>query len=287
MSQHSLRLLFVLVVYGILFPVAMPGVALAQKHAPMLPRVYHAEVNVKGWWMSEKLDGVRAYWDGEALYSKNGILLRPPPKFTSGFPPFPLEGELWGGRGTFAQTVSSVLQQQANSGWLELKYAIFDVPQMPGNFRVRLQKAESWIAQHHPAYAFLVPQTTVEDAVHLSRYLDEVVKHGGEGLIVRDPEVAYTPGRSAAILKVKRFEDAEATVVGHVPGSGRNEGRMGALRVLSPEGLEFKIGTGFTDAERNNPPPLGGVVTYKFTGHYKSGIPRFPVYLRERADKGL
>jgi DNA ligase-1 len=285
--HHSLRLLLVVVALLTLTSAVVPGVSQAQDHDLMLPKVYHAQINIRGWWMSEKLDGVRAYWDGEALYSKNGVHFSPPPEFTVGLPPFPLEGELWGGRGTFARTVSIVLRHQGHPGWLELKYAIFDVPDAPGSFRMRLQKAANWVARHHPPYAFLIPQTPVEDPAHLSRHLDEVVAHGAEGLIVRDPKGEYLPGRSATILKVKRFEDAEATVVEHIPGHGRNQGRLGALRVLTPEGAEFKIGTGFTDAERENPPPLGAVVTYKFTGYYKSGIPRFPVYLRMRVDSGL
>lgn len=253
----------------------------------MLPQVYRSEIDIRGWWMSEKLDGVRAYWDGEALYSKNGIAFSPPPEFTVGMPPFPLEGELWGGRGTFARTVSTVLQHKGHPGWLELKYAIFDVPDVAGGFRVRLQKAQSWIGRHHPPYAFLIPQMPVKNAAHLSHHLDKVVEHGGEGLIVRDPEGKYIPGRSATLLKVKRFEDAEATVVGHAPGRGRNKGRLGALRVRTSEDIEFKIGTGFTDKERENPPPVGAVVTYRYSGYYTSGIPRFPVYLRERVDCDL
>lgn len=287
MGQRDSGVLLKIVALLIMFSVSISFGALAQDHNPMLPQVYRTELDVRGWWMSEKLDGVRAYWDGATLYSKNGVVLSPPSEFTAGFPPFPLEGELWGGRGTFALTVSSVLQQQAHSGWLELQYAIFDAPEVLGSFRMRLHKAERWVERHHPPYMFLIPQTPVENSAELSRRLDEVVEQGGEGLIVRDPEGIYIPGRSATILKVKRFEDAEATVVGHVPGSGRNRGRLGALRVRTPEGMEFKIGTGFTDAQRDNPPPLGAEITYKFTGYYKSGIPRFPVYLRVRADSNL
>lgn len=253
----------------------------------MLPKVYRAETDICGWWMSEKLDGVRAYWDGETLYSKNGVPFSPPAEFTADWPPFPMEGELWGGRGTFEYTLSAVLQQQEHAGWLDLKYAIFDVPEVQENFRFRLKEAEKWIARHHPQYMFMIPQISVEDTAHLSHQLDKVVEQGGEGLIVRDPEGGYIRGRSSAILKVKRFEDAEAEVVGHLPGAGRNKGRLGALLVRTPQGVEFKVGTGFTDAERENPPHLGAEITYKYTGYYKSGIPKFPVYLRMRADSEL
>ena len=277
----------IVVAFLTLLVAVVPALTSTQNHVPMLPQVYRPEVDIKGWWMSEKLDGVRAYWDGKALYSKNGVVFSPPPEFTAGFPPFPLEGELWGGRATFARTVSTVLQQHAHPGWLELKYAIFDVPGAAGSFRHRLKKAQGWVSEHHPAYMLLIPQTEVKDAAHLLHYLDEVVEGGGEGLIVRDPEGIYAPGRSATIFKVKHFEDAEATVVGHVAGNGRNQGRLGALRVHTSEGVEFKIGTGFTDMEREDPPPLGAVITYKYSGYYNSGIPRFPVYLRVRADSDI
>jgi DNA ligase-1 len=275
------------VAVAFLLLISLPSGVHARAHAPMLPQVYQTGMDVSGWWMSEKLDGVRAYWDGEVLYSKNGMQLNPPPEFTAGFPPFALEGELWGGRGNFEPTVSCVLRQQPHPGWFELRYAIFDVPKMAGSFKVRLEKVSAWLSLNPSSYVFLIPQTPIEDPAHLARCLDEIVEQGGEGLIVRDPEGGYTPGRSAAILKVKRFEDAEAIVEGHESGNGRNKERLGALLVRTPDGVKFKIGTGFSDAERKNPPPPGTVITYKFSGKYASGIPRFPVYLRVRADSNL
>ncbi|MFN2257360.1 MAG: DNA ligase, partial [Desulfuromonadaceae bacterium] len=270
-----------------LFLTSLPREGRAIEHEPMLSQVYHADIQVNGWWMSEKLDGVRAYWDGEALYSKNGVLLYPPAEFTAALPPFALEGELWGGRGTFEDTLSTVLRKEAHPGWLTLEYAVFDVPQARGNFEDRVHKARLWFEQHRSRYTFLVEQIPVSDAAHLASHLDEVVAQGGEGLMVRDPHAEYAPGRSTSILKVKRFEDAEATVVGHTPGAGRNSGRLGALRVENSIGLEFKIGSGFSDAQRQNPPPVGAVITYKYHGHYQSGIPKFPVFLRVRMDAEL
>jgi DNA ligase-1 len=275
------------VAVALLLLISLPSWGHARAHAPMLPEVYHSETDVAGWWMSEKLDGVRAYWDGEALYSKNGVPLHPPGTFTADLPPFALEGELWGGHGTFEDTLSTVLRQDPHPGWLELEYAVFDVPHIPGSFARRLQHAINWFEEHPSRYATVVHQIPVRDAAHLAAHLEEVVSQGGEGLMVRDPRAGYTPGRGASILKVKRFEDAEAVVVEHIPGSGRNSGRLGALRVRSPEGVEFKIGSGFSDAQRDNPPPLGSTITYKYHGHYESGIPKFPVFLRMRADSGL
>ena len=254
---------------------------------PMLPQVYQEQADVGGWLMSEKLDGVRGYWDGRQLLSKNGGRFYPPEEFTRGLPPFPLEGELWGGRNSFAQTVSIVKQQQEHKGWLCLKFAVFDVPEAPGGFRQRIARARDWFADHPTGYAFVIRQSEVRDRDHLLAELRRIEQLGGEGLIVRKPEALYTAGRSFAILKVKSFQDAEATVLAQLSGTGRNSGRLGSLLVALPDGTQFKIGSGFSDAERDNPPPPGSIITFKYYGSYPSGIPKFPVFLRVRSDAGL
>ena len=252
----------------------------------MLPQVYSGQVDVSGWLMSEKLDGVRASWDGHHLLSKNGNLFYPPIAFIQDLPPFPLEGELWGGRGTFEKTVSTVKQRQPHPGWLQLKYAIFDVPQASGDFSARLGKASAWLAAHPSPHVFVIPQLLIRDQAHLQQELQRINSLGGEGLIVRKPDGLYTAGRNPEILKVKKYQDAEAKVLAHLPGQGRNQGRLGSLLVALADGTQFKIGTGFSDAERESPPPVGAVVTFKFYGHYPSGIPKFPAFLRLRRDQG-
>jgi DNA ligase 1 len=254
---------------------------------PMLPGVYREQADVTGWLMSEKLDGVRGYWDGKQLLSKNGNVFHPPAEFTGGLPPFPVEGEIWGGRGSFEQTVAVVKRLQPHNGWLQLKLAIFDVPEAPGGFTQRIAKAKEWFAAHPSAYAFVIPQTRVGDAADLQEQLAQIEQLGGEGLIVRLPDGLYNAGRSTEILKIKNYEDAEAMVVAHLPGKGRNEGRMGALLVALDDGRQFKIGSGFTDVERTSPPPIGSVVTFKFYGRYQSGLPKFPSFLRIRLDQNL
>ncbi|MBE0502315.1 MAG: DNA ligase [Desulfuromonadales bacterium] len=253
----------------------------------MLPQVYSEQVDVAGWLMSEKLDGVRGYWDGKQLLSKNGNPFFPPPAFIENLPPFPLEGELWGGRGSFEQTVSIVMKQQPHDGWRQLKFAIFDVPMAPGGFTVRLTEASDWFAAHPSAYAFIIPQLPVTDQAALQQELEKIERFGGEGLIVRKPDALYVSGRNMEILKLKSYQDAEATVVAHLPGKGRNAGRLGALLVKLDDGKEFKIGSGFNDDERNSPPPIGAVVTFKFYGRYASGLPKFPSFLRIRRDAAL
>ena len=253
----------------------------------MLPQVYTEQVDVSGWLMSEKLDGVRGYWDGQQMLSKNGNVLYPPKEFTRDLPPFALEGELWGGRGRFQQTVSIVKRQQPHAGWLQINFAIFDVPQAPGAFTRRMQKAVDWFADHPSAYAFIIPQIPVSDHDALMSELHRIEDLGGEGLIVRKPDALYATGRSSEILKVKNNQDAEATVVAHLPGKGRNKGRLGAVVVEIENGIQFKIGSGFSDAEREGPPPVGTIITFQHYGTYQSGIPKFPSFLRIRLDQGL
>ncbi|MBM9604379.1 DNA ligase [Desulfopila inferna] len=253
----------------------------------MLPEVYAEGRDVTGWLISEKLDGVRGYWDGERLWSKNGKVFNPPAAFIRDLPDFALEGELWGGRGTFEKTISIVLKDEAHDGWLQLKFGIFDVPEASGGFMRRLEKAREWFAEHPSPYAFLISQNPVRQQEHLQQELQRVEELGGEGLIVRKPDALYAGGRSSEILKVKDFQDAEAVVVAHLPGQGRNIGRLGALLVELPDGIRFKVGSGFSDEERENPPAIGELITFRYFGYYLSGIPRFPSFLRIRLDKDL
>lgn len=263
--------------------ILLPALALSSSTADqMLPQVYSEQVDVAGWLMSEKLDGVRGRWDGRELRSKNGHLFRPPEAFIRGLPDFPLEGEIWGGRETFGQTAAVVQRARDDEGWLGLQFAIFDVPATEGGFTDRIAKARAWFDAHPSQYAFVIPQVPVRDRVHLEGELRRVESLGGEGLIVRKPDALYLSGRSAEILKVKNYQDAEGLVIAHFPGSGRNSGRLGSLLVELPDGTRFKVGSGFSDAERENPPPVGAIITFKYYGFYPSGIPKFPSFLRLR-----
>ena len=255
--------------------------------APMLPQVDDGKRVISGWLMSEKLDGVRGYWDGQQLWSKNGTLFHPPQAFVAELPPFALEGELWGGRGSFAATAAVVQRRDDPVGWLRLRFGIFDVPQAPGPFRQRLELASAWFAAHPSAHAFVIAQQPVHNRAELRRELARIERLGGEGLIVRDPEALYLAGRRPEILKVKSFADGEAVVIEHLPGRGRNAGLLGALLVELPDGTRFKIGTGLNDEQRRSPPPLGTTITFKHHGRYHSGLPKFPVFLRIRHDLGL
>ncbi|GBE03857.1 DNA ligase [bacterium BMS3Abin09] len=264
----------------ILFLIISLGGVAADAIDIMLPEVYEDNIDVSGWLMSEKFDGVRGYWDGEKLLSKNGIPFNPHVDFIKNLPDFPIEGEIWGGHNTFEKTSGIVRKQKTHNGWLDLKFAVFDVPGAAGGIEERLNIARQWFRENPSHYAFVITQKKVRDIGHLKEELLRVEEMGGEGLIVRKPDTLYTKGRSPEILKVKSYYDMEAVVIDHIDGEGRNLGILGSLLVELPDKTRFKIGTGFSDEERKYPPPVGSTITFKYYGFYKSGVPRFPSFLR-------
>jgi len=237
-----------------------------------------------GWWMSEKLDGVRAFWDGKRFISRLGNEFLAPEWFIEGLPDFPLDGELFGGRKRFQQTVSIARRADAGEAWRALRFVIFDAPAIGGQFERRLGR----LGEHFDAKPWALAEvldhrlcTGVDD---LHAELRRVEALGGEGLMLRQPGSRYIAGRSETLLKVKSFLDTEAKIVGHQPGTGRHKGRLGALELELPNGTRFKVGTGLSDAERDSPPALGEIITVRYQELTDAGVPRFPSYLGVRAD---
>ncbi|MEN8180420.1 MAG: DNA ligase [Pseudomonadota bacterium] len=250
-----------------------------------LANIYREGVDLSQYWVSEKLDGVRAYWTGSLFLSRNGNGYAAPVWFTAGFPSVPLDGELWMGRASFQQLVSAVRKQQPNDlDWHRIQYMVFDLPTAIGGFTERLERLESLIQQSNSPYIQLVEQVRVPDHQSLMKRLAQVVEAGGEGLMLHHEASRYQAGRSDDLLKVKPYMDAEARVIAHLPGQGKYTGLLGALLVESADGKRFRIGTGFSDAERRMPPAIGSLVTYQYRGFTDSGVPRFPSYLRVREE---
>ena len=242
------------------------------------------EVDVRGWYMSEKLDGVRAYWDGSKLLSRKGNVFAAPDWFTADLPPFELDGELWTAPGEFEAIVSIVSRDQPHSGWKRITYNIFEVPNAPGDFDARLAVLRDYLEGHPAGPVRIIPQIECRDREHLRAMLAEVEARGGEGLVVRNPRALYQTGRNAAAMKVKSFDDMEGKVVGYKAGKGKYTGMTGALLVEIPGGIRFYIGSGLTDRDRENPPPLGSIITFKHQGFTSNGIPRFASFLRVREE---
>ncbi|WP_337173930.1 DNA ligase [Paludisphaera sp.] len=240
--------------------------------------------DLAGWWMSEKLDGVRAYWDGNRLISRLGNAFHAPDWFLEGFPDSPLDGELWIGRKQFQRTVGIVRRQDRSDHWKEVAYLAFDAPTFDGPFEARLDSVRAHVEGRRPPHLRAHGHSTCEGIDHLRAELSRVEALGGEGLMLRRPASAYEIGRSVSLLKVKSFRDAEARVLGHQPGAGRHKGRLGALLVELADGTKFSVGTGFSDAQRERPPAVGSLIAFRYQELTEAGVPRFPSFLGVRCD---
>jgi len=242
-----------------------------------------ADIDPRGWLVSEKLDGARAWWDGQVLRFRSGIPIEAPTWFTARLPRVPLDGELWLGRGCFEDLVGAVRRKEPDdAAWRELSYQVFDLPGAPGTFEQRAARLRALVEQAGWAGLEHVEQRRVPDRMALRAWLDHVVEGGGEGLMLHRADTLWRAGRSPNLLKLKTSQDDEAIVVGHVPGKGRLTGQVGALRVRDAQGREFVLGTGLDDTTRRSPPRLGSVVSYTYQGRTGQGLPRFASFLRER-----
>ncbi len=250
----------------------------------LLAHAWDSATDLTGWWMSEKLDGVRAWWDGRRFLSRQGNVYHAPDWFTAGLPDVPLDGELWLDRKAFQRTVSIVRRHDQSEHWRQIKYVLFDAPVAGGTFEERQKTLFDLVRQHRPSHATVLDQVCCTGIKNLKLELARIESLGGEGLMLRQPGSQYEAGRSSTLLKVKTFRDAEGRVVEHIPGRGRHAGRMGAVVVELPGGLTFSVGTGFTDDQRRNPPSIGSLITYRYQELTDRGIPRFPSFVRVRSD---
>ena len=229
--------------------------------------------------MSEKLDGVRAYWDGKQFISRQGNLYHAPTGSSKDCPTTPLDGELWLDRKKFQRAVSIVRRQDKSAHWKEIRFLIFDAPAIRDPFEKRVQAIRDLIAGIRAGYAQPHEHILCKGTQHLKEELARVEALGGEGLMLREPGSLYVSGRSSTLLKVKTFHDAEATVIGHQEGPGKHKGRLGALQVKLADGTQFSVGTGFSDRERGTPPAIGSVITFRYQELSDAGVPRFPSYV--------
>lgn len=270
-----------------LFLGGMASLAVPASAAPalMLARDADAQVNPAGYLVSEKFDGVRALWDGRALRFRSGLAVNAPSWFLARLPRLPLDGELWLDRGQF-DALSGIVRKAVpvDAEWRTLRYQLFDLPGAAEPFSVRASELRALTRAVGWQQLMAVAQDTVADRAELQRRFEAVVDAGGEGLMLHRADARWQPGRSAALLKLKPMHDAEAVVVAHVAGQGRHTGRLGALRLRTPQGHEFVVGTGFSDAQRALPPSEGNTVTYRFRGLTSTGLPRHASFLRVCVD---
>jgi len=198
---------------------------LAKKHDP-------ETLDPKGWLMSEKLDGVRCYWTGTLMFSRNGNPFTPPEWFVEKLPEgLALDGELWTKRDDFQKTVSIVRRQDKNEEWKKVTFMVFDAPLIKKPFKARLNILKEKISKLNCDWVKLCEQTVVKSQEHLNEEMVKVLEMGGEGLMIKDPSSKYEHRRSDKLLKIKKFDDAEAKVTGWEYGTGKNEEVMGAVHV--------------------------------------------------------
>ena len=267
------------------FLAAVSALALAKEPAILLANVLGANVDVSQYLVSEKYDGVRAIWDGKTLRFRSGREVAAPPWFIAKLPPTPLDGELWLARRKFDELSGMVRKTTpVDDEWKQLTYMIFEAPEAPGDFSQRYEKIRQIVAAANWSQLRAVEQTRVANRAELKRRFDAIVKAGGEGMMLHLVDAPYVTGRSDVLLKMKPLLDTEATVVRHLPGKGKYVGKMGALELKTKDGLLFRLGTGFSDAVRANPPPVGSLITYTYREITPSGKPRFASFLRVRDD---
>lgn len=252
----------------------------------LLAKIYQPGMDVTQFLVSEKFDGVRAVWDGKVFHSRAGNVINAPAWFIKGLPKTPLDGELWLARGKFEALSGAVRKDlPVDEEWRGISYLVYELPEASGTFQARAKRIADIVKQANLPHLKAVTQLHVKDEVALNAKLKQIVALGGEGLMLHKADAPYMTGRSDTLLKLKFRYDAEATVVAYTAGRGKNTGKLGALEVITADGIRFKLGTGFTDAERANPPKIGSVVTYSYLDKTKSGKPKFASFMRVRNEK--
>lgn len=254
----------------------------------LLANVLGPDIDVTKYLVSEKYDGVRAIWDSKVLRFRSGRDVPAPAWFVAKLPPTPLDGELWLARGKFDELSGIVRKTEpVDDEWKRVNYMIFELPDVEGRlgtFEQRYERIREVVAATNWPPLRAVEQTRVANRVELKRRFDAMVKAGAEGLMLHLADAPYVTGRSDVLLKLKPLLDTEAVVIRHIPGKGKHTGRLGALEMKTKTGIVFRLGTGFSDAVRSNPPPVGSTVTYTYREITPSGKPRFASFLRVRDD---
>jgi DNA ligase-1 len=198
-------------------------------------------------------------------------------------PKTPLDGELWLGRGQFDRLSGIIRRHHIDEeDWRLIKYLIFDLPASEQTFDLRVEKIKLIVKQVNRSHIQSVVQFKLDDHVVLLETLDRIVKNKGEGLMLHRGASHYQNNRSDDLLKLKKSSDAEATVIEHYGGQGKYTGLLGSMLVETDDQRRFKLGTGFSDLERANPPPIGSIITYRYFGLTNKGTPRFASFLRIR-----
>lgn len=246
---------------------------------------YQKVDDISQYYVSEKLDGIRGFWDGKQLFTRQGNLINSPSWFTQHWPAHPMDGELWLDRGQFQPLLSCVskriaVESKTTSCWRKVRFMMFDLPKHPGDFNDRVNRMQALLVKVPSVYLAMIDQVKLKELSDLDHKLDEVITAHGEGLMLHLANAHYQKGRNPALMKLKKYQDAEATVIGYTEGKGKYQNQLGAIKVKTSEGIIFKIGSGLSDIQRTNPPKIGTIITFKYNGLTQAGIPRFARFWR-------
>lgn len=281
---------FYTLLYLWLIILPLTGLAQSADEGSVTPRVQLAKVydesntvDVSEYLVSEKFDGVRAIWTGAEFVTRNGNPIKPPRWFSSVLPQVWLDGELWTKHNDFA-ALSGIVRtaNPADSDWQRVTFRIFDMPDQTNPFSIRYKNYQQLVRAINKPHIIGVEQHQFLSNQALTAFFERITKRGGEGVMLHLASAKHQSGRSSALLKLKPYFDDEATVLEYLPGNGKYQGMLGAMRVKNDAGVEFKIGTGFSDLQRKKPPAIGARITYRYHGYTKNGLPRFASFLRER-----
>lgn len=268
----------------------LPCLAQSADKAGAIPHVQLAKVydksktvDVSEYLVSEKFDGVRAIWTGAEFVTRNGNQINTPTWFSRVLPNVWLDGELWTKHNDFA-ALSGIVRTAipVDSDWQKVTFRIFDMPDQINPFSIRYKNYQQLVQVINKPHIIAVEQHQFFSNEALSAFFDRIIKQDGEGVMLHLASAKHQNGRSSALLKLKPYFDDEAIVLEYLPGKGKYQGMLGALRVKNDTGIEFNIGTGFSDLQRQNPPAIGAKITYRYHGYTKNGLPRFASFLRER-----
>ncbi len=248
------------------------------------PKTYQGSEDISGWYMSEKLDGIRGVWDGENLTTRKGHKIYAPKWFIEKLPPFKLDGELWTTQNDFENIQSIVMDKKPSKQWTQITYNIFEIPDAKGDFSQRLAKLQIWLDKNPKSNQVIkiIPQIICKDENHLQSYLSQIIQLKGEGVIIKDSTLPYHTGRSPHILKVKKAADMEGKVIDINYRDSSTV--MKSLVLKLSNGSIFTLGNGFIKEQRVNHPKIGDIITFKYYGLTKKGKPKFASFLHIRKD---
>lgn len=279
-----MKVYFLILLIKLLLTISFNLFAITKPHIQLAKNYQKQDIDINQYWVSEKLDGVRGYWNGKKLLTKQGKVIAAPYWFTKNWPQQPLDGELWIARNKFEETLSCTMQVTPNKiCWQTVKFMIFDLPASKEQFSQRIKQMANIVEHINNPYIQMIRQDKLLSITEIEAKLNKVIAAKGEGLMLHKGNSYYTVGRTNNILKVKKKHDAEAVVIEHIAGKGKYHGMLGSLKVKNQDNIIFYIGTGFSDKERETPPPIGATITYQYLSKTKNGKPRFASFLRVRS----